>query len=130
MIEGNTGIKAIVETGVPIQAPVSAALLVSLFMPLAPLHDGAVVIGGEFVEAAKCILPLTQNLHKMGPLGTRHQAAVGLSEESDATIIVISEETGQISIAYKGELVRDLDYPLLYAALVRGPEAIAEQMQA
>lgn len=101
------GIAGIIETGVRLRAEVSAALLVTLFNPKTPLHDGAVVITGNQIEAAKCILPLTQN--PVDPhLGTRHRAAIGLSEESDAVTVVVSEETRAISVASNGGIRRNI----------------------
>ncbi|MBC7187122.1 MAG: TIGR00159 family protein [Calditrichaeota bacterium] len=104
-----TGLKTVVETGVRLQAEVSVPLIVSIFNPRSPLHDGAIVIQNELIEAARCILPLSDNPQLDQTLGTRHRAAVGLSEESDAVVIVVSEETGTISIAYKGVLKRGMD---------------------
>jgi len=106
----NTSVKSILETGQKIQAEISTPLLVSIFHPRSPLHDGAVVIQNEIIEAAKCILPLSQNPDLDPRFGTRHRAALGLSEETDAVIIIISEETGKISIAFEGELYPELDY--------------------
>jgi diadenylate cyclase len=101
------GIAPIIDSGRRLDAEVSAPLLVSLFQPKTPLHDGGVVINGDRIEAAACILPLTQN--PIDPrLGTRHRAAVGLSEESDALIVVVSEETSSISIAHDGHLERNV----------------------
>lgn len=106
----NAGIKSIIETGQRIQARISVPLIVSIFNPRSPLHDGAIVIQNEIIEAAQCILPLSQN-PSLGPqYGTRHLAAVGLSEESDAAIVVVSEETGKVSLAFEGALHTDLDY--------------------
>ncbi len=106
----NAGIKSIIETGQSIQAKVSVPLIVSIFNPRSPLHDGAIVIQNEIIEAAQCILPLSQN-PVLGPqYGTRHLAALGLSEESDAVIVVVSEETGKVSLAFEGTLYTDLDY--------------------
>jgi len=104
-----TGIRSIVETGVPIQAKVTKELLLTIFFPRSPLHDGAVVISGDRVEAAACTLPLSPQL-RIGNflLGTRHRAALGLSEISDAIVIVVSEETGTISVAEAGKLTRGL----------------------
>jgi diadenylate cyclase len=99
-----TGVKAIVETGTRLQAEVSMPLIVSLFNPRSPLHDGAIIVQNELIEAAKCILPLSESEDIDENLGTRHRAALGLSEESDAVVIVVSEETGKISVAFKGEL--------------------------
>ncbi|MGQ9561244.1 MAG: diadenylate cyclase CdaA [Candidatus Oleimicrobiaceae bacterium] len=104
-----TGLRPVVETGVRLQAEVSTPLIVSIFNPRSPLHDGAIVIQNELIEAARCILPLSESRELDQNLGTRHRAAVGLSEESDAVVIVVSEETGTISIAYKGILKRGFD---------------------
>jgi diadenylate cyclase len=105
----DTGIKPIIETGLNLQAEISAPLIVSIFNPRSPLHDGAVVIQNEVIAAAKCILPLTQNEALDANLGTRHRAAVGLTEESDAIVLVVSEETGALSIAIDGRLLFDLE---------------------
>jgi diadenylate cyclase len=114
----DTGIAGIIETGIRVRGDVSAALLVTIFNPKSPLHDGAVVVAGNQVEAAKCILPLTQN--PIDPnLGTRHRAAVGLSEESDALIVVVSEETSVISVARNGQLERDISPDVLRTLLMR-----------
>jgi len=101
-------LKAIVETGIKIQAEVSAALLVSMFSPRSPLHDGAVIIENDIIVTAKCILPLSQDDRLDKRLGTRHRAALGLAEESDAVILVISEETGKLSIALEERFLTDL----------------------
>ncbi len=106
----NTSVKSILETGQKIQAEISTPLLVSIFNPRSPLHDGAVVIQNEILEAAKCILPLSQNPDLDPKFGTRHRAALGLSEETDSVIIAISEETGKISLAFEGKLYPELDY--------------------
>lgn len=103
------GIKSITETGIRIQAEVSAPLITSIFNARSPLHDGAIIIQNDIVEAAKCILPLSQSPGMDPHLGTRHRAALGLAEESDAVILVISEETGKMSIALDGKLNRDLN---------------------
>lgn len=104
-----TGMRAIAETGVSLQAKVSESLIVSIFSPRSPLHDGAVIINEDLIETAKCILPLTQNPNIDPALGTRHQAALGVSEETDAVVIVVSEETGKISVAQNGKLTSGLD---------------------
>ncbi len=98
----------IINTGTRIDAEVSVELLGNIFYPKAPLHDGAAVIRQARVTAAGCILPLTQNGDVSSELGTRHRAAIGMSEQSDALIVVVSEETGAISVAQKGRLRRDL----------------------
>ncbi|MDZ7372793.1 MAG: diadenylate cyclase CdaA [candidate division KSB1 bacterium] len=104
------GLKAIIETGVPIRAEVSVPLLVSIFNLRSPLHDGAVVIQNDILEAAKCLLPLSQSPDLDPSLGTRHRAALGLSEESDAVVVIVSEETGAVSVAVNGELIRNFNY--------------------
>ncbi|MCB2213427.1 diadenylate cyclase CdaA [bacterium] len=105
VLQRDIGLRGIIETGVKMQSEVSSELLVSLFFPRTPLHDGAVVISGNLIEAAACILPLSENPNIDASIGTRHRAALGVSEESDAAAIVVSEETGQISIAYRGEFL-------------------------
>ena len=103
-IERSIGIGSIIDSGVPLSAEVSAPLLESIFYPNAPLHDGSVVIRGNGIVAASCLLPLSDD-PTLGPeVGTRHRAAVGLSEECDAVAVVVSEQTGRISLAYRGAL--------------------------
>jgi len=109
VIERGVGLKNIVETGTRLDAKVSSELIGTIFTPPSPLHDGAVVISGDQVVAAGCILPLSQNPHLAYALGTRHRAALGMSEESDAIVIVVSEETAAISIAEAGRLIPNLD---------------------
>lgn len=117
VMQQDTGLKSIIEKGVPINATVSSNLIVSIFNPSSPLHDGAIVINTDTIEAAKCILPLSERLEIDPNLGTRHLAALGLSEESDAMVIVVSEETGRISLAHQGILNRSLDADMLRAKL-------------
>ncbi|KAA3656231.1 MAG: TIGR00159 family protein [Calditrichaeota bacterium] len=100
----NTGLKTIVETGTKLQAEVSAPLIVSIFNPRSPLHDGAVIIQDNLIDAAKCILPLSQDKNFDASLGMRHRAGLGITEESDAFVIIVSEERGQISYAFEGKL--------------------------
>jgi diadenylate cyclase len=109
----DTGIRSVVETGVPLQARVSKLLLLSIFNPRSPLHDGAVVIQGDIAMAATCQLPMTQNPNLDPTLGMRHRAALGLSEQTDAIILIVSEETGTISIAENGILTRGLTEEML-----------------
>lgn len=109
VIEKTTGIQEYIETGVKIDGVVSSEFLVNLFIPKSPLHDGAVIIRGDRVAAAGCFLPLTQYNGLQKDLGTRHRAALGLSEVSDALVIIVSEETGVISTAKNGKLTRFLD---------------------
>ncbi len=99
----------IIESGTVLNAEVSAPLLENIFVPNTPLHDGAVIIRGNTILAAACILPLTSNTDLSQDLGTRHRAALGISEDTDALIVVVSEETGTISVAENGRLVRYLD---------------------
>ncbi len=108
VIVRNHAIRAVVETGIKLQAAVSAPVLLAFFSPKSPLHDGAIIIENEEIIAAKAILPLSQSDMLDRRYGTRHRAALGLSEESDALVIVTSEETGQISIAKDGHLLADL----------------------
>jgi diadenylate cyclase len=115
---GNAGIKSIIETGQSLQAKVSVPLIVSIFNPRSPLHDGALVIQNDIIEAAQCILPLSQNPNLERQYGTRHLAALGLSEESDAVIVVVSEETGKVSLAFEGKFHTDLDYNKLRNMLI------------
>jgi len=113
----DTGLRTITETGIRIQSMVTSSLIVSIFNPRSPLHDGAIIIRDDTIEAAKCILPLSKNPRFENRLGTRHRAAVGISEETDALIIVVSEESGTISLAENGELVRGLDFQILHSTL-------------
>ena len=110
VMEGEVGLKHIKEKSAPINARVSAELLVSIFNPTSPLHDGAVIISHELIESAKCILPLSEEPQGARmKLGTRHLAALGLSEETDAHILVVSEETGTLSHVHNGVMKRGLD---------------------
>lgn len=108
VIERDIEIKDIIATGVKIDAEVSPQLLVNIFEPNTPLHDGAVVIGNNRIEAAACMLPLSQTKDISTALGTRHRAAIGMSKESDSIVVVVSEETGKISVAKDGNLIADV----------------------
>jgi len=109
VIPRTSGIRLITETGIPLRAEISKQLLLSIFNPKAPLHDGAVVIKDRIIEAARCTLPLTNQLQIDGfIMGMRHRSAVGMSEQADVLVIVVSEETGIISLAQDGELIRRL----------------------
>jgi diadenylate cyclase len=119
VLERNVGLRNFVETGTRIDAKVSAELLVTLFSPGSPLHDGAVILREDTVLAASCILPLSANPRTALALGTRHRAGIGLSEESDAAIVVVSEETGAISVAYRGVLKQRLNEGELRSELSR-----------
>jgi diadenylate cyclase len=118
-IERDVGLRNYEETGTPLNAKVTSELLLTLFTPLSPLHDGAVIIRGDEAVAAGCLLPLSENSRLPADLGTRHRAAIGLSEETDSVVIVVSEETGAISIASRGALKRRLDKGLLRSELSR-----------
>lgn len=107
VFERRTKLGEIIDTGTIVDAEPSVSVIGNLFFNKAPLHDGAVVMRDGRVYAAGCILPLTKNEEVDVNLGTRHRAALGMSEESDAVIVVVSEETGNISVAYRGRLTRD-----------------------
>lgn len=119
VIERQTKLGDVIMTGTVIDAEVSASLLENIFVPNTPLHDGAVIIRGDRVYTAGCFLPLTSNSNLSRELGTRHRAALGISEASDALVIVVSEETGKISIALNGTLTRNLNGQSLKNALNR-----------
>ena len=119
VMERNVGLRNFVETGTRVDAKISAELLVTLFSPGSPLHDGAVIAREDTIVAASCILPLSSNPLTAVSLGTRHRAALGLSEESDAAVIVVSEQTGAISVAYRGVLYPRLDEGQLRSELSR-----------
>ncbi len=109
VLEREIGLKNYIESGIEIDAKVSYDLLMSIFNPASPLHDGAVIIQRDRIRAAACFLPLTLNPYLAKELGSRHRAAIGLSEESDAMVIVVSEETGKISLVYNEVMISDLD---------------------
>ncbi len=118
VIERETGLNEVVETGTRIDGKVSSDLLINIFIPNTPLHDGAVIIKDDKIKAAGCFLPLTDNMSLSKDLGTRHRAALGISERSDCLAIVVSEETGSISIAERGSLARYLDSKTLKQILI------------
>lgn len=103
-IEARVGLKNYIETGVKLDAIIGKDIFISIFKKDSPLHDGAVVVRGDRIVAARCILPLTERHELLEGYGTRHHAALGLSEESDAFVIVVSEETGKISVAHNGRM--------------------------
>jgi diadenylate cyclase len=107
-LEQEVGLDEYAQSGSPIEARVSAPMLTTIFTPRSPLHDGAVLIAGDQIRAAGAILPLTQYTVPDRSLGTRHRAALGLSEETDAIVIVVSEETSRVSVARGGRLERDV----------------------
>jgi diadenylate cyclase len=122
-IEREVGLGEYLESGTTLQARVNDALLLNIFTPYSLLHDGAAVIRGDDIVAAGVILPLTQQPVSDRSLGTRHRAALGLSEETDALVIVVSEETGAITVAHGGRLFRNLTGDELREMLLEGPPA-------
>jgi diadenylate cyclase len=107
-VEREIGLRNYIEGGIPLDARVTYDLLVSIFQPTSPLHDGAVIIHEERIAAAACFLPLTVNPRLGRELGSRHRAAIGLTEESDAVAVVVSEETGIISLVLDGKIDREV----------------------
>ncbi|MCA8913965.1 MAG: diadenylate cyclase CdaA [Planctomycetes bacterium] len=116
-VERGVGLRNYVERGIEIDAVFTPELIDSIFYPGNPLHDGAIIMRGSRVVAAGCLFPLTENPDISKRLGTRHRAGIGLSEETDALVIVVSEETGKVSVALKGELQQDLSRDQLEKAL-------------
>ncbi|WP_223070417.1 diadenylate cyclase CdaA [Paenibacillus caui] len=117
VFERETGLNEYVESGISMQSVISSELLINIFIPNTPLHDGAVIIQGTRITAAACYLPLSENPFISKELGTRHRAAIGISEVGDALAIVVSEETGQISLAMDGQVVRDINEESLISKL-------------
>ena len=119
VIERDTRLGEFMNSGTTLDADVTCELLENIFVPNTPLHDGAVIIRGNKIITAGCVLPLTANTNLSSELGTRHRAALGLSETSDAIVVVVSEETGKISIALNGSLTRNLNETSLRKALTK-----------
>jgi diadenylate cyclase len=117
VIEHNVGLRGIIEAGVRLDAELSYDLIVAIFNPASPLHDGAVIVQGDRIASAACFLPLSLNPLLSKDLGTRHRAALGITEDSDAVAIVVSEETGLISFVRAGRIKRALDATRLRAAI-------------
>jgi diadenylate cyclase len=117
VIERQIGLRNYIESGIPLDARVTYDLLVSIFQPTSPLHDGAVILQGSRVAAAACFLPLTVNPRLSRELGSRHRAAIGVTEENDAVAIVVYEETGAISLVMDGDIERGLSIEQLRARL-------------
>jgi len=118
VLERRTGLQDFIDTGIKIDALVTVQLLINLFFPNSPMHDGAAVLRGKRVVAAGCLLPLSENMSISRTLGTRHRAGLGIAEQADAVAIIVSEETGTISLARDGEMVRGLSEEELKAALL------------
>ena len=119
VIERDIQLKDIVSTGVSMDSEISPQLLVNIFVPNTPLHDGAVIIGNNKIQAAACMLPLAGDKDIAKELGTRHRAAIGISKESDAVAVVVSEETGKISVAKDGVLIADCNEESLKNILIK-----------
>ena len=119
VLERDIEIKDIIATGIAIDSEISPQLLVNIFIPNTPLHDGAVVISGGRIKAAACMLPLAADKDIARELGTRHRAAIGISKESDAIAVVVSEETGKVSIAKDGVLIADVKEETLKKILIK-----------
>lgn len=119
VMEQETGLNDYIETGVKLDAVLTTQLLENIFVVNTPLHDGAVIIRNNRIAAAACFLPLTENYATNKKLGTRHRAAIGISENSDAIVIIVSEETGNISLAINGKLTRNYNAERLKDILVR-----------
>jgi diadenylate cyclase len=122
VFERDVGLKTYIESGIRLDARVNYDLLVTIFNTHTPLHDGAVIISSNRVAAACCFLPLTQNPLISRELGTRHRAAIGVTEDSDAFVVIVSEETGVISFAIEGRLKRNLDGPKLRSLIQQAME--------
>lgn len=119
VIERDIKLKDIMDTGVPIDSEISPQLLVNIFAPKTPLHDGAVVISENRIKAAACMLPLSNDKHVSKRIGTRHRSAIGMSKESDSIVVVVSEETGKISVAKDGTLIADVKEDALKQILIK-----------
>ncbi len=117
VIERETGLQDFADRGVILDAALTRQLLINVFFPNSPLHDAAVIVRGDRIVAASVVLPLTDNISASGQLGTRHRAAIGVTEESDALAVVVSEETGQMAVAHNGRLIRNLDQDRLRRVL-------------
>jgi diadenylate cyclase len=118
VFERETGLENIATTGVRIDGEVTAEMLATIFMPGTSLHDGAVIIRDARLIAAGCVLPLAETIPGVGRMGTRHRAAVGLTLQSDAVVLIVSEETGLISVANEGRITRGLDAKALRSMLI------------
>src|SRR6266404_4367403 len=125
VIERNVGLRGIVEAGVRLDAELTYDLIVAIFNPAAPLHDGAIIVQGDRIASATCFLPLSLNPMLSKDLGTRHRAALGITEDSDAVAVVVSEETGLISFVRAGRIKRALDATRLRAAIFQNIEGRA-----
>lgn len=119
VIEQAVGLRTVAETGTELDADLSSELLITLFTPYTPMHDGAVIVRRRKIVAGACTLPLSQNAAYARTCGMRHKAAIGITEESDAVTVVISEETGELSVAFEGRLDRNIDKFALHDEITR-----------
>ncbi|MGG3840818.1 diadenylate cyclase CdaA [Paenibacillus dendritiformis] len=117
VFERTTGLNEYTESGIAMESRLSSELLINIFVPNTPLHDGAVIVRGTQIAAAACYLPLSENPFISKELGTRHRAAIGISEVSDAISVIVSEETGQVSLSMNGQVVRDIKEESLISKL-------------
>lgn len=117
IFERKTGVTEMIESGIAMESKISSELLMNIFTPNSPLHDGAVIIRGNQIMAAGCYLPLSENPFISKELGTRHRAGIGVSEVSDAISLIVSEETGQVSLSINGMIVRDINEEALISKL-------------
>ncbi len=117
VFERNTGLSDYIESGIKMESMLSSELLINVFIPNTPLHDGAVIIRGNQIMAAGCYLPLSENPFISKELGTRHRAGIGITEVSDAISVIVSEETGQVSFCMNGQIVRDIKEESLISKL-------------
>ncbi|SDS52443.1 diadenylate cyclase [Paenibacillaceae bacterium GAS479] len=117
VFERSTGLSELIESGIKMESTISSELLINIFTPNTPLHDGAIIIRGPQIMAAACYLPLSENPFISKELGTRHRAAIGVSEVTDAVSVVVSEETGQVTLAVGGMIVRDIKEESLISKL-------------
>ncbi len=119
VIERSVGLKDFIQSGKELNTQISEEMITTIFTPYTPLHDGAIIVRGDMIVAAACTLPVSQNPAYQKLFGMRHKAAIGITEESDAVCLVVSEETGEISIAFEGALRRDIEHVQLKELLLR-----------
>ena len=129
VLERDIKLKDIMDTGVPIDSEISPQLIVNIFTPKTPLHDGAVVISENRIKAAACMLPLSNEKNISKRIGTRHRSAIGMSKESDAIVVVVSEETGKVSVAKDGTLIADVKEDALKQILLKNMITKQEQKE-
>ncbi len=129
VIEREIGLKNYIESGIKLDAFLTYDLLVTIFNPKTPLHDGAVILQGNRISAAACFLPLTLDPYLSKELGTRHRAAIGITEETDSVAVVVSEETGKTSVVFGGDIIRNLDGPRLLKVLHKTMEGQAQALK-